>query len=283
MNFSEIEDIKNLIPCIIVDNYYNILALNTTAQNMLGDVRGEKCYKIIYGFDSPCYQKNIKCPVYHKQTNIDTITLDFEVYLRSYGNIPLGGLFYESIINITKLEFVRTAILDSLTKLYNKKFMENFLDKTFTLWRRYKQIFSVIYVDIDHLKEINDNFGHLSGDEAIIKISNCLKANIRASDVTGRLSGDEFLIVLTNTSIKDAEIVALRILRCINEIRFIKKLSVSIGLTEVFETDEGYHSLLERADKALYAVKRSQKGKIGIIKSGNEVYFLELNRIENQI
>lgn len=54
--------------------------------------------------------KNIKCPVYHKQTNIDTITLDFEVYLRSYGNIPLGGLFYESIINITKLEFVRTAL-----------------------------------------------------------------------------------------------------------------------------------------------------------------------------
>lgn len=57
MNFSEIEDIKNLIPCIIVDNYYNILALNKTAQNMLGDVRGEKCYKIIYEFDSPCYQK----------------------------------------------------------------------------------------------------------------------------------------------------------------------------------------------------------------------------------
>lgn len=271
----EIEELKNLIPSIIVDNYYNVVALNSTAEKMLGEVKGEKCYKILYGFNSPCYQRNINCPVYHKISQIDTINLDFESYLRSYGSIPMGGLFYESFINITKMELIRSAILDPLTNLYNKRFMENFLDKTFNFWKRYGQIFSIIYIDIDNLKEINEEFGHSNGDEAIVKVSSCLK--IRASDVVGRLDEDEFLVVLPYTAIKEAEGVAQRIMRCIDEIRFVKKISASAGITEALNIDENYRKVLERAKNAVYKVKNFQKGKIGVTKPDGEILFLEIN------
>jgi len=254
----ETEELKNLIPSIIVDNYYNVVALNSTAEKMLGDVKGEKCYKILYGFNSPCYQRNIICPVYHKESRIDTINLDFESYLRSYGSIPMGGLFYESFINITKMELIRSAIMDPLTNLYNKRFVENFLDKTFNFWKRYRQIFSVIYIDIDNLKEINEEFGHLNGDEAIKKVSSCLKIGIRASDVAGRLDDGEFLVVLPRTAINETKGVAQRINKCIDEIRFIKKISASIGITETIDTDENYKEVLERAKKAVYRVKDSK-------------------------
>lgn len=271
----EIEELKNLIPSIIIDHYYNVIGLNSTAQKMLGDVKGEKCYKVLYGFSSPCYQRNIACPVYHKTANIDTINLDFESYLRSYGGIPMGGLFYESFINITKMELIRSAILDPLTNLYNKRFIENFLYKTFSFWKRYSQIFSVIYIDIDNLKEINEEFGHSNGDEAIVKVSSCLK--MRASDVVGRLEGDEFLVVLPNTAIKEAEGVAQRIMKCIDEIRFIKKISVSAGVTEALNIDENYREVIERAKTAVYKVKNSHKGKIGITTSEEEISFLEIS------
>ncbi|MCS7203685.1 MAG: GGDEF domain-containing protein [Thermodesulfovibrio sp.] len=273
----EAEDLKDLIPSIIVDNYYNLVALNSTAQKMFGDVEGEKCYKIFYRFNSPCYQKNITCPVYHKLSQIDIITLDFEVYIRSYGSIPFGGLYYESLINITNVEIIRSAIIDSLTGIYNRRFIEDLLDKLFNLWKRYNQTFSMIYLDIDHLKEINDRFGHSNGDEAIVKISDCLKANLRASDFAGRIGGDEFLVVLPNTSLRDAQNVALRILKCIREIRFITKISASIGVAEVLKDDENFRQIFDRADKALYKVKNVQKGTIGISKSETDIYFLDLN------
>ncbi|MCX8034096.1 MAG: GGDEF domain-containing protein [Thermodesulfovibrio sp.] len=266
------EDLKDLIPSIIVDNYYNVVALNSTAQKMFGEVKGEKCYKIFYGFNSPCYQKNIICPIYHKLSQIDIITLDFEVYIRSYGGIPLGGLYYESLINITNVEFIRSAIIDSLTGIYNRRFIEDFLEKLFNQWKRYNQIFSLIYIDIDQLKEINDRFGHSNGDEAIIKISDCLKMNLRDSDIAGRMGGDEFMIVLPNTALQDAQNVALRILKCVKEVKFITKISISLGVTEVFKSDENYRQILDRADEALYRVKNTQRGTIGISKSEKDIY-----------
>lgn len=278
MNSAEIDDIKGLIPTIIIDNYYTIVALNSSATKMFGNVIGKKCFNLLFGFDSPCYQKDITCPIYNKTIGIDTITLDLEVYLRSYGNIPLGGLFYESVINITKVEFIRSAILDPLTGIYNRRFMENFLDKTFHLWKRYNQIFCVISVDIDHLKEINDRYGHLAGDEAIIKVSTCLKTSIRDSDAVGRIGGDEFLIILPNTTLKDAESVAIRIVNCINKIRFIAPVSLSIGLTEVSKDDESFKQIIERADKALYKVKKSERGKIAVLKAHTDTYFIEINK-----
>jgi diguanylate cyclase (GGDEF)-like protein len=185
-------------------------------------------------------------------------------------------MFYESVVNITNINNIRSSFIDSLTQLHNRKFMLNFLEKTHNLWKRYKQPYTLLFMDLDNLKEINDNYGHAAGDEALIKLSLCIKAHTRSSDTAARWSGDEFLMVLPNTSIEYGEKVALRIIKCVSNIQFFTQLSVSIGASQPSDNDKSYSEVLARADKALYQAKQSGKSKVAVLKADGLSYLIDI-------
>ncbi|RMH81334.1 MAG: GGDEF domain-containing protein [Acidobacteria bacterium] len=275
---NEERELNTLIPSVVVDSNYNLLAMNATARSMFGEVLGDKCYKVLYGLEVPCYQKGIKCPVYDKVSDFDVINLDYETYLRGYGKIPMGGIYYESIVNITKVNYIRSSFIDPVSGLYNRKFAEGYLEKSYTLWKRYGQHFGIMLVDIDDLKNINDKYGHMMGDKAIERISTCLKIMVRSSDIVSRYGGDEFLIILPNTTLELSEHAAIRILKCVRQAQFIHPLSVSVGLTRYIDEDDSFKDAIKRADEAMYKAKLSGKGKIGIASSKDVFYLVEGGR-----
>jgi len=274
-------EMEKLLPSLVIDSNYRIVAINQTARDMCGEVINKECYRVLYNLDSPCYQHGIKCPVYQKENGFDIVNLEFESYLRGYGVIPWGGMFYESVINITNINSIRSGFVDSLTGLSNRKFMLSFLEKTHSLWRRYNQPYTLLFLDLDNLKEINDMYGHPTGDEALVKLGECLRANTRSSDVAARWGGDEFLMVLSNTGLEYGEKVAVRIFRCIDSATFPVRLSISVGVTHPADTDKSYLEVITRADRALYEAKRSGKSRISVLKADGLNYFIDVKKEAN--
>ncbi len=270
-----VEDLEKFLPVALINRNYIITSLNDTGKMMFGDVTGKKCYHVLYNLEKPCSEYNINCPIVSGEENVDTVTLDFEVYLRTYGKLPVGGIYWESVINITNLSVIRSGVFDSLTGLYSRNFLSGLLEKLFYIWKRYGEIFSILFVDLDNLKRVNDEYGHLTGDEALRKVGQCIKLYLRKADVGVRYGGDEFFIVLPKTRREEAVKVAKRIHGCIENIPFVAKLSATIGVIEVSEEDTDVDSIVDRADKALYFAKTNKKGSIAVAKSKEEFYLVE--------
>ena len=270
-----VEDLEKFLPVVLINKNYVITSLNETGKTMLGDVVGKKCFHVLYNLEKPCTEYNINCPINSGEEGVDTVTLDFEVYLRAYGKLPLGGIYWESMINITNISVIRSGVFDTLTELYSRSFLTGLMDKFIYMWHRYREIFSVLFLDIDNLKRVNDEFGHLSGDEALKKVGQCIKLYLRRSDFGVRYGGDEFLIVLPKTRKENAVYVAKRIHDCVNSIPFIVKLSVTIGVAEIREEDRSVEDLLRRVDRALYYAKTNRRGSIAVAKGGDEFYIVD--------
>ncbi len=161
------------------------------------------------------------------------------------------------------------SLKDHLTGLYLRRYMTEILDSLIYNYNRYKKIFSIIMLDLDDFKKINDTYGHLAGDEVLKTIGNVLKKITRQSDIPIRYGGDEFLVILPETNLDDAVKAAKKIRDKINSITFKKndiefKCGVSMGVTQVKEGDT-VESILERVDKALYETKHREKGEITIL------------------
>jgi len=145
---------------------------------------------------------------------------------------------------------------DCLTELFNRKHMEYLLEQEIARSRRYGKKFSVILVDIDYFKKVNDTLGHQAGDEVLVEISNVLKTNTRETDLVGRWGGEEFLIILPETNldfaVKAAEKLRKAIMRII--INDINQISASFGVADL-KNDDTMRKLVFRADNALYNAK----------------------------
>ncbi|WP_419764571.1 MAG: diguanylate cyclase [Arcobacter sp.] len=152
---------------------------------------------------------------------------------------------------------------DALTKVYNRRFLEDFSKKYFEILKREKGILSILLVDIDDFKAINDNYGHDMGDQVLLDLVDIMKEKIRENDFIVRLGGDEFLILLPNSNINGAKTVAQKLIDCINKnTKNNKKFTVSIGCSEYNINDKEIHSLIKRADTSLYDAKKDGKNKI---------------------
>ncbi|WP_025270169.1 diguanylate cyclase [Hippea sp. KM1] len=161
------------------------------------------------------------------------------------------------------------SLKDHLTGLYLRKYMNEVLDTALYNYNRYSKVFSIIMLDLDDFKKINDTYGHLAGDEVLKVIGSILKRITRRSDIPIRYGGDEFIVVLPETKLEDAITVAKKIRDKIASVTFKKdkmefKCTASIGVTQVKDGDT-VESLLERVDKALYQTKHSQKGEISVV------------------
>ncbi len=163
-----------------------------------------------------------------------------------------------------KEKLKKHVYVDILTGVYNRYFLENVIPRELKKVERYKQPLSVIFIDIDNFKYINDYYGHNKGDMVLKIIGNIFKKNIRKTDLPIRYGGDEFLIFLPFTSEKDAVKIAEK-LKSIISYSCKKKLNidvtVSAGVLEVRE-QENLKSILNKLDILLYKAKATGKDKI---------------------
>lgn len=158
---------------------------------------------------------------------------------------------------------------DTLTKLPNRRFVMNELQKLIDLWERYTTPFSVLFIDVDKFKTVNDEYGHDKGDELLINISNFLSRNIRKTDTACRLSGDEFIIICPNTTLEGAEIIGLKLNpliqeQCQHELKLWKP-SLSVGISSMKNALKSPSDILKEADSAMYTVKSKGGGHVYII------------------
>ena len=268
-----IKDLEKFLPVILINKNYIITSVNESGRMMLGDVVGKRCYEVLYNLEKPCREYNIQCPIVSQEENIDTVTLDFELYLRAYGKLPVGGIFWESVINVTNINQIRSGVLDAITGLYSKNFLSGVMEKFFFMWQRYKDIFSILYLDMDHLSTINENYGRLSGDEALKKTGQCIKLYLRKSDFGFRYESDEFVVLLPKTKMDLAIKVAKRISESVESTPFLTSLSVHIGIAEVGTEDKNPEPIIERAQKALLFAKDKNGINIGASR-GRDRFFI---------
>ena len=158
------------------------------------------------------------------------------------------------------------AHLDHLVGLPNRRCFLRDLDKAIARVNRYGRSAAVVFVDVDGLKQINDRFGHPTGDAVLIKVASILADSVRASDVVARLSGDEFAILLFEADELTAWKLALRIVETTLESRFSVgadsvTLSVSAGAGAIQAEDQPDDAIL-RADKAMYRFKSAEHTRL---------------------
>ena len=176
-------------------------------------------------------------------------------------------LEYKAMVEELKL----LASTDPMTKLYNRRYFTKISEHTLDLSKREKQNLSVIMLDIDKFKNINDTYGHGVGDEVIINLANKLIDHQRKSDVVCRYGGEEFVILLPNTSLDGAKIVAEKIRQDIESLTMKfplngdLKFTVSLGISQVnIESENNIELALKRADDALYTAKESGRNSVCI-------------------
>jgi two-component system cell cycle response regulator len=166
------------------------------------------------------------------------------------------------------------AITDSLTELYNKGYILRRLESELTRSARYNEPISLILLDIDFFKKINDTLGHIAGDTILKRLSKKLKESVRDVDVVARYGGEEFLVVCPNTSISGAAILAERIRESVQNTLFQAgnidvKLTVSLGISHLSPSslavgDFSSSKLLQEADSALYKAKSAGRNKVAV-------------------
>jgi diguanylate cyclase (GGDEF)-like protein len=162
------------------------------------------------------------------------------------------------------------SVRDSLTGLFNRHFMEIFLERELSRAARRKQVLAVIMLDVDHFKKFNDTYGHTAGDTALKEIAAIFQSNIRAEDVACRYGGEEFAILLPDISMTIAAERAEKILRAVANLRVTvgaetyDEFSVSIGIAYFPSDGESSEVLLRKADEALYRSKRQGRNRISL-------------------
>jgi len=194
----------------------------------------------------------------HTIQNIDIIVgMIFSVICNFLMIMAFEQMYFRQLDRTEEL-----AITDSMTGLYNHFFIISRLEEELIRSERYHTQVSVIILDVDHFKKINDTYGHLMGDAVLKQVSQVIKSQCRTVDKIGRYGGDEFLIILPETSLENATKLASRLLDGIQKLRFDLPIQVTIsqGVAQ-FEPGETTNALIGRADGNLYTAKHSGRNQ----------------------
>lgn len=156
--------------------------------------------------------------------------------------------------------------LDPLTNVLNRRSIGSYLEK---LHQQPEPLYSIVLLDLDHFKSINDHFGHSMGDQVLVTVAKCLAKNLRDQDIIGRFGGEEFILLLPNTTTVQARNVAERCRLAVSQLQFISEdkqefiVSASFGISSSLSADEP-HVIISQADQALYAVKAAGRNQVKI-------------------
>ena len=162
----------------------------------------------------------------------------------------------------------RLSYKDTLTNLCNRRRLNTFLEEHHHLYKRYNDPYSLIMIDIDHFKEVNDTYGHSTGDSVLREMARILRTTVRKTDHAGRWGGEEFLILCPKTTLAQAEILAQALREKIagHPFKTVGHKTASLGVVQILQNEE-LHDLIERVDAALYQAKKSGRNRVSISRS----------------
>ncbi|MBB6214734.1 diguanylate cyclase (GGDEF)-like protein [Anaerosolibacter carboniphilus] len=193
---------------------------------------------------------------------------DLQVQSYCQGNDEIAELnmkFNHMVANLHHVmsEMKKISMVDGLTKVYNHKYMYDRLDQEIKEARRYGKRLSVIMVDIDHFKAVNDKYGHQVGDQVLSKLAAFIRNSLRSIDIVGRYGGEEFMIILPETMLEQSFILADKIrqrVECLQWQEEELKITISGGVTEW--KDENALEIVKKADDLLYKAKNNGRNRI---------------------
>ncbi|MGE5247103.1 MAG: diguanylate cyclase [Verrucomicrobiota bacterium] len=195
-------------------------------------------------------------------------------------NSPLLMFFYRqarlALINAQRNSQVQSLIyIDDLTKLYNNRYLNVVIDREMKRSERYRNFFSVLFMDIDFFKRVNDAHGHLVGSRVLTEVGAVLRSCVRDSDTVARYGGDEFVVLLVETNSEEAMLVAERMRKAVASARLVQsmgldiRLTISIGIAAFPEHATTKQHLLNLADQAMYRGKESTRNVVFLASSQN--------------
>jgi len=174
------------------------------------------------------------------------------------------------------LKLEQIAITDPLTKIYNRRFFNEVAEKEIERAKRSRSPLSVIIFDIDYFKNVNDTYGHLTGDQVLINLVNLCKHNIRSMDIFARFGGEEFVILMPDTDMQSAHETAERLREKVAEKPMATSgktgvsITISLGIANWnYDSPLGINALLDRADQALYQSKEAGRNRVIVWRENN--------------
>lgn len=183
--------------------------------------------------------------------------------------VLLGGLFYPLRNALLYHQAIESAQTDSLTGLHNRAALDRHLPRELASFQRDNRPLALLVVDLDHFKQINDQYGHSVGDDVLRAIAECLLAATRCSDMVFRAGGEEFVVLVHVNQEQQALDAAERIRAAIESCTHVRSttpgfpMTASIGLA-VATSNDTLRSLFDRADQAMYAAKHAGRNRVGI-------------------
>ena len=219
----------------------------------------------------------ILVPLTSKQTHFGSLIVFSSRETVSDSELNFLSLFAKQIeLAITIADLFQAvkeqAITDGMTGLFNRRYFEEYIKKEAVRAERQNQKFTVIGLDLDHLKQINDKYGHNYGDMAIKAIAEVLKSNARSIDIPARMGGEEFNLILPGVDSAGGCIAAERIRKAIEAVNLEKigHITASLGVATYLEHSDDIDELLELTDQAMYESKRNGRNRVTIAKPAYE-------------
>ena len=288
---------------MVIGRDYTITQVNSAVAVSLGlgkaEILGRKCYEVTHKRQSPCEGPDIICPLslifqrgegivkvlhthYDDQGNERQIEITaspvrdrkgrtlamVETHrdiMEKYSDDELVKLVKK--LSEAQIHLKQVSITDELTGLRNRRYIFERLDEEFERARRSGHPLSLIMLDIDHFKKINDTHGHLFGDIVLQVVAARIKVSLRKHDLVGRAGGEEFLVICPESSLEDTLVVAERIRKVVNdevignEVNDVR-VALSAGVTDLRDADKNFEKLFARADSALYKAKEQGRNRV---------------------
>lgn len=263
---------------VVVDRYGSVVEANLSFINMLGYSRAETYQLYIWDWDANLDKNqvlnllnepkagSITFETNHRRKDQSLINVEVSCNCTSWDDEPLVICFCRDTTQKRRHDQKIQALImnDSLTGLLNRRSFDHIIKRSVVSAQENGSSFSLILLDIDYFKSINDEHGHLVGDKVLIELAELLKRLVRDHDSVARWGGEEFALVLPKTSLEAAIRVAERIRQSLASLQVenIALISASLGVTH-YQSGDNLDTLLKRADQAVYIAK--EKGRNCVI------------------
>ena len=277
MYFPEFDEVKNSIKN---NQIYQSKELVKLISGFIPDIDNNKVANFLKEAKMKSY---ILVPLLSKHTHFGSLIVFSSRENICNSELNFLGLFAKQIeLAITIADLFQAvkeqAITDGMTGLYNRRYFEEYIKKEAIRAMRQNQKFTVIGLDLDHLKQINDTYGHNYGDIAIKTIAEVLKSNARSIDIAARMGGEEFNLILPGVDVEGGCIAAERIRKAIEavELEKIGHITASLGVATYPDQSDDLEELLELTDQAMYESKRNGRNRVTIAKPSYETSWQEV-------
>lgn len=205
-------------------------------------------------------------------TFLNDASLDGKVGLRNNDLIKVGRTVFKFIAhnNIEAAyhdEIYRLTTVDGLTQVHNRRYFDEAIERELSRCRRYGRALSLLLIDVDHFKRINDTFGHLAGDAVLKEVASAIQKRIRKEDLLSRYGGEEFAVLTPEIDHKGAQAMGEKVRKVIEKHEFsfdgeVIPVTISCGVATLGKKGDEAAALVQRADEKLYEAKESGRNKV---------------------